>query len=445
MTLQYLTGFGNEHATEAVAGVLPHQQNSPQRVAHGLYTEQLSGTAFTVPRHENLRSWLYRRRPSVRHITALTPLDADDPIAAGLVTAPIERPRGARQGSVAAQQLRWRPIDLHRHANASSDSTWLHSLVTVAANGDAHLQVGAANHLYFASESMVDEVFVNADGELLIVPQEGSLRFVTELGVIEAHPEEVVVIPRGIKFGVELVDGPARGYVCENYGAPFRLPEPGLIGKNALAQPRDFRYPVAAFDSDDRPVRLVFKYDGELFDTQLDHSPIDVVAWHGNYAPYVFNLRAYCPVGPVLFDHPDPSIFTVLTSPSDTSGVANIDFVVFRERWLVAEHSFRPPWFHSNVMHEYMGLIDGVYDAKLTGFAPGGVSIHNGFMPHGPDEGALAGGEADALDPTRLDQSLAFMFESRYMWRPTDWAMNRPERQVDYSATWQGIDRRDDL
>ena len=428
--LEYLSGFGNEHATEAVDGVLPIGQNSPQRVAHDLYAEQISGTAFTAPRAVNTRSWLYRRRPSVRHITGLREIDP------GLI-----RTSPCREAAPPVAQLRWDPVPIDERDGL----TWLDGLRTVAANGDAHLQMGAATHLYFATASMVDEVFVDADGELLIVPQQGTLHLVTEMGALTIRPSEIAMIPRGVKFRVEIIDGPARGYVCENYGAAFRLPEPGPIGLNAMAMPRDFLYPTAAYEPEDRPTRLVFKNAGRMFETHLDHSPLDVVAWHGNYAPYKYDLRRYCPIGAVLFDHPDPSIWTVLTSGSDTPGVANIDFVLFRERWAVQEHTFRPPWFHSNVMSELMGLIEGVYDAKLEGFVPGGLSIHNAFLPHGPDNDAFERASAADLEPKRMDSLLAFMFESRYAWAPTEWASSLPQLQTDYAAHWGQLDKRTNL
>ncbi len=428
--IDYQSGFGNEHASEAEPGVLPHGRNSPQRVAHDLYTEQLTGTAFTMARAANLRTWLYRVRPSVRHVTDLVDIDRGP-----LRTAPC------RDVAAPVAQLRWDPVPVDEAAPA----TWLTGLHTVAVNGDAHLQRGAATHLYLATESMVDEVFVDADGELLIVPQDGAIRLVTEMGVLTAAPTEIAVIPRGVKFRVELIDGSARGYVCENYGAPFTLPEPGLIGPDALAMPRDFLYPVAAYEPEDRPTRLVFKYDGRLLETHLEHSPLDVVAWHGNLAPYKYDLRNYCPIGPVLFDHPAPSLWTLLTSVSDTAGMANVDFVLFRERWLVQEDTFRPPWFHSNIMSELMGLIEGVYDAKLHGFVPGGLSIHNAFLPHGPDNEAFERASTIDLEPTRMEPLLAFMFESRYAWIPTRWAVELPQRQDDYADHWRLLGRKTDL
>ena len=427
--VEYQSGFGNEHATEAEPGVLPIGQNSPQRVAHDLYTEQLTGSAFTVARADALRTWMYRIRPSVRHVTGLRDVDPGN-----IRTSPC------REGAPPVAQLRWSPIPV-----GDEPATWLSGLCTLAANGDAHTQRGAATHLYFANESMVDEVFADADGELLILPQQGTLRLVTELGTLTVGPAELATVPRGVKFRVELMEETARGYVCENYGAPFRLPDPGLIGVDALAMPRDFLYPVAGYEPADRPTRLVFKHDGRLLETHLPHSPLDVVAWHGNYAPYKYDLRSYCPLGPLLFDHPAPSIWTLLTSPSESPGTANIDFVLFRERWAVQEHTFRPPWYHSNVMSELMGLIEGTYDAKLEGFLPGGVSIHNAFLPHGPDIDAYDAGTTAELEPRRMADMLAFMFESRYAWIPTAWAAGLGELQDGYTDAWMPLDDRSTL
>ena len=187
------------------------------------------------------------------------------------------------------------------------------------------------------------------------------------------------MIPRGIKFRVDLPDGASRGYICESYGAPFRLPELGAIGANGLANARDFLAPVAAFEDLDADCRIVAKFLGKLWVAEIDHSPLDVVAWHGNYAPYKYDLARFNCINTVSFDHPDPSIYTVLTSPS------GVDFAIFPPRWLVAEHTFRPPWFHRNLMNEFMGLIFGKYDAKAEGFLPGGASLHNCMSGHGPD------------------------------------------------------------
>ena len=419
----YQTGFANHFATEAVEGALPVGRNSPQRPALGLYAEQLSGAAFTAPRDHNLRSWLYRLRPSAQH----GPYQLFDQgrVRSGPFTETPPNPN----------RMRWDPLPL---PDAPTD--WVEGMTTYGGNGDADSGVGVGVHLYAANRSMTDRVFYDADGELLIVPQEGAQRFVTEMGVIEAAPGHVVVIPRGVRFRVE-VDGPVRGYVCENYGSPFRLPDLGPIGSNGLANPRDFETPVAAYEDLDGPVELIQKFQGGLWSTTLDHSPFDVVAWHGNLAPYRYDLRRFNTINTVSYDHPDPSIFTVLTSPSDTPGTANCDFVIFPPRWMVAEDTFRPPWFHRNVMSEFMGLILGAYDAKEGGFAPGGASLHNCMSGHGPDQASYAKAVEAELKPHKIENTMAFMFESRWVIRPTDHAMDSPTMQLDYDDVWSDFDK----
>ena len=420
--LAYITGFGVHASTEAVPGALPIGQNSPQRPPLGLYAEQISGTAFTAPRHENRRSWLYRIRPSAGH-------PPYRPHPQGLI-----RSGPFTEAPADPNRLRWNPIEI---GDAPRD--FLDGLVTIAGNGDVAMGEGIAVHLYLANRSMVDRVFYDADGELLLVPQDGRLSIFTELGVLTLTPGEMGVIPRGVKFRVELLDQTARGYVCENYGALFRLPELGPIGSNGLANVRDFLTPVAAFEDVDRPTEVVQKFQGALWSTTLDHSPLDVVAWHGNLAPYKYDLANFNSINTVSFDHPDPSIFTVLTSPSDTPGVANADFVIFPTRWMVAEHTFRPPWFHRNLMSEFMGLVTGAYDAKQGGFAPGGMSLHNCMSAHGPDVASHAGASDADLKPHKIENTLAFMFESRFVFRPTAWAMAATELQQDYDACWDGF------
>jgi homogentisate 1,2-dioxygenase len=417
----YMTGFGGHFESEAVAGALPVGRNSPQNVPFGLYAEQLSGTAFTAPRAENRRSWLYRLRPAASH-PPFKPL----PSAGHLRTAPFD------EVPATPNRLRWDPLPL---AEASCD--FLDGLVTYAGNGNVAAGAGMAAHLY-ACDSSMRRVLMNADGELLIVPQQGTLTIATELGVLEVPPLHVAVIPRGVRFRVE-VDGPSRGYVCENYGAPFRLPELGPIGSNGLANPRDFETPVAWFEDKDEPIELVQKFQGALWSTTLGHSPLDVVAWHGNLAPYRYDLTQFNTMGTVSFDHPDPSIFTVLTAPTDTPGTANVDFVIFPPRWMVAEDTFRPPWFHRNVMSEFMGLIHGSYDAKEGGFAPGGASLHNQMNGHGPDRASYEKAVAATLAPQKIEDTMAFMFESRAVIRPTRWAMESPAMQLDYDDCWAGF------
>jgi homogentisate 1,2-dioxygenase len=411
-----LTGFGNHHESEAVPGALPVGRNSPQHVPFGLYAEQFSGTAFTAPRAENRRSWLYRMRPTAAHPPFV-------PMERGLIrSAPFD------DMPPTPNRLRWNPLDL-----PDTPTDFVDGLISHAGND------GAGIHLYAANRSMIDRAFVSADGEMLVVPQMGRLRLVTEMGVMTVSPLQIAVIPRGLRFRVELLDGAARGYVCENYGALFRLPELGPIGSNGLANVRDFQAPVAAFEDVDRPTQIVQKFAGALWTTTIDHSPFDVVAWHGNLTPYRYDLARFNTINTVSYDHPDPSIFTVLTSPSDTPGTANIDFVIFPPRWMVAEDTFRPPWFHRNVMSEYMGLIEGDYDAKAGGFAPGGASLHNGMQGHGPDAPSHAAAVAVTLAPRKIDQTMAFMFESRHILRPTRWAMETPLLQDDYDACWQGF------
>ena len=420
-TIRYQSGFGNDFASEALPGALPVGRNSPQRVPYGLYAELLSGTAFTAPRATNRRTWVYRMRPSAKH-------KPHTRLENGLLrTGPIEE-------VPPPDQLRWSPMPV-----PSVSTDFVEGLATLAVNGDPGMQAGMAAHLYLANRSMSKRYFVNFDGEMLIVPQQGRLRLVTELGVLEVDPREIAVVPRGMRFRVDLPDGPSRGYICENYGAFLRLPELGPIGSNGLANARDFLAPVAAYEDIEGKCELVTKFAGNLWASELDRSPLDVVAWHGNLVPYKYDTRRFMAIGTVSFDHPDPSIYTVLTAPSDSPGIANVDFVIFPPRWLVAEGTFRPPWYHRNVMSEFMGLVTGQYDAKPEGFVPGGASLHNSMVPHGPDADAFERASAAELKPVKLDDTLAFMFETRYFLRPTRFAMEAPELQRDYHQCWQGL------
>ena len=410
----YLTGFSNHFATEAVLGALPVARNSPQRPAFGLYAEQLSGTAFTAPRHENRRSWLYRLRPSASHA-------AFTPYASAFDDAASDAP-------LAPNRLRWSRVE------GSAEADFVDGLSPMLGNGSAERLEGCAVHLYAANREMGRRVFFNADGELLIIPQSGRIELLTELGRIEVAPGSIALLPRGVRFRMMLPDGAASGYIAENYGALIRLPELGPMGSNGLANPRDFETPVAWFEDRDEPFELVQKFGGRLWSTRLDHSPLDVVAWHGNLAPCRYDLARFNTMGTVSFDHPDPSIFTVLTSPSDTPGRANCDFVIFPPRWMVAENTFRPPWFHRNLMSEAMGLIHGVYDAKAGGFEPGGLSLHNRMSAHGPDlESWRAASEAE-LKPHKIEGTMAFMVESALPFVPSAAAMT--SAQPDYDGAW---------
>ncbi len=429
--LRYQSGFGNEYATEAVPGALPRGRNSPQRAPFDLYPELVSGTAFTAPRHTGRRSWLYRRQPSVvsgRYAPYAQPLWAT----------------GAdRAMAVPPEPMRWHPIPFE----ASADTTdFVDGMHTLAANGDAEMHAGVAAHVYLAGRSMTRRAFVNADGEMLLVPQQGRLLITTEMGMLEVKPGEIAVLPRGVAFKVALPDseagaGPSRGYVCENYGAQFRLPELGPIGSNGLANARDFLAPVAAFEdgAEGDGYEIVKKFGGRFWRAPTRQSPFNVVAWHGNLAPVKYDTANFMTIGSISFDHPDPSIFTVLTSPSDTPGTANCDFVIFPPRWLVMEDTFRPPWYHRNLMSEFMGLVYGQYDAKPGGFKPGGASLHNPMVPHGPDEEAFDKASHASLQPHKLDHTLAFMFESRYRFIPTPFALRSPALDDDYADCWAGL------
>jgi homogentisate 1,2-dioxygenase len=418
--LSYMTGFGGHFESEAIEGALPKGRNSPQRPAFGLYTEQLSGSSFTSLRHENRRSWLYRMRPTADHrpFTAYA--------GAPLFAAPPSLE------PLAPNRLRWNPpADLPRGTD------FVDGLVTMLHARRPEDLEGCAVHLYRASKSMDSRVFVDADGELVIIPQQGALELQTELGRLEVAPGSIAIVPRGLKFRVQLLEGEARGYVAENYGLAFRLPELGPIGANGLANPRDFETPVACFEDKDEPTEVIQKSLGHLWTTTLDHSPLDVVAWHGNYAPCRYDLSRFNVIGTVSFDHPDPSIFTVLTSPSNVPGRANADFVIFPPRWMVAEDTFRPPWFHRNVMSEAMGLIHGAYDAKAEGFAPGALSLHNLMSGHGPDVDSWKAASEAQLKPAKIEGTMAFMVETCWPYRPTPFALEHS--QPDYDEAWAGF------
>jgi len=416
----YMAGFGNEFATEALPGALPVGRNSPQRCPYGLYAEQVSGTAFTAPRAANRRTWTYRIRPSAVHLPFVR-------IDNGRVSSDFP--------ATPPNQMRWDPLPIPQVA-----TDFVQGLVTFAGNGDPHLQSGCAIHLYACNRAMIDRYFYSADGELLIVPQLGRLRLATELGTIETEPQEIVVIPRGLRFRVETLDEAARGYVCENFGAAFRLPDLGVIGSNGLANARDFMVPVAAYEDRAAPSEIVAKFMGNLWSARTDRSPLDVVAWHGSHAPYKYDLRRFNTIGSISYDHPDPSIFLVLQSPSDTPGVDGIDFVIFPPRILAMQDTFRPPWFHRNVASEFMGLVHGVYDAKAEGFVPGGASLHNCMTGHGPDAGTFEKAcNADTRKPEIIRDTMAFMFETRWVIRPTRYALEAAGLQSDYYRCWQDL------
>lgn len=420
MSEGYIPGFGNHVSTEAVPGALPIGRNSPQRPAFCLYAEQLSGTAFTAPRHENRRSWLYRLRPTAEH----------PPF--GRYTGAARFAPEADRTPLAPNRLRWDPQALPDAGGQGVDL--IDGMTTMLTNRDPADLEGVALHIYAADRDMDARVFQNADGEMLFIPEQGRLTLLTEMGQLDLTPGQIAVVPRGVRFRALLPDGSARGYVAENYGGLFRLPDLGPIGANGLANPRDFETPVAWFEDRDERFEVVQKFMGALWTTTLDHSPLDVVAWHGNFAPYRYDLGRFNTINTVSFDHPDPSIFTVLTSPSDVPGRANADFVIFPPRWMVAEDTFRPPWFHRNVMSEAMGLIHGAYDAKAEGFRPGGLSLHNLMAGHGPDVATWEKASAADLQPHKIDGTMAFMVESCWPYRPTAHAL--ATAQPGYDAAW---------
>lgn len=419
--LQYLSGFGNFHSSEALPNALPLGQNSPQKVPYGLYAEQLSNSPFTAPRNHNYRNWFYRIQPSVVQ-------GQFEPYHHDLIKAP------PFNVTTPPTQMRWQPLPYPDKAIDFIDS-W----ITFAGHGNVKLHQGCAIHLYTATADMKDRYFYNTDGELLVVPQEGNLLIKTEYGMIDLTPGEIAVIPQGVKFQVELPQQKARGYICENFGLPFVLPELGPIGANGLANPRDFLVPIACFEEKRGNFTLLNKYQGNLWQAKIDHSPLDVVAWHGNHAPYKYDLKNFNTIFSVSFDHTDPSIFTVLTSQSSIPGTANIDFVIFPSRWVVMEHSIRIPYYHRNIMSEFMGLIYGNYDAKKGGFVPGGASLHNSMAPHGPDADAYQQDLNADLKPTYYENTLAFMFESYFAWEVSEFALTSPCFDKNYIQCWQGL------
>ncbi|KAF8812720.1 homogentisate 1,2-dioxygenase [Phlegmacium glaucopus] len=412
---EYQVGFGNLFASEALPGTLPEGQNSPQKCKYDLYAEGMTGSSFVAPRAENLHSWLYRIRPSVAHQGFDRLPDNPDLESCFLPLNP--------KVHISPTQLAWHPFDL---PPASEKVDFVDGLKTIAGNGDPTLREGLAIHMYLANTSMEKRAFCNNDGDMLILPQQGRLDIQTEFGKLMVRSGELCVIQRGMKFKVILPDGPSRGYIQEIYGSHYILPELGPLGGNGLANSRDFESPVASFDIDQSLWHIVYKVCGQLHLCVQEHTPFDVVAWHGNYVPYKYAMEKFINVGSISKDHIDPSIFCVLTAKSKQPGVPLADFLIFSPRWDVASGTFRPPYYHRNSSTEFMGLIYGVYGGRSDGFQPGGASYETGFCPHGVsyDEFKKAS-EAD-LVPMRISEgTIAFMFESSMMFTITDYAMNR--------------------
>lgn len=420
-------GFLNHFQTEAIPGALPHGQNSPQKAPLGLYAEQLSGSPFTAPRSRNLKTWLYKIRPSVVQ-EKYEEVGHGTWLSQSLPGQVVKTP----------QALRFQPYPA-LHKDSSTKKDFIDSLFTYALNGSPLTNTGCAIHLFSCNASMTDRYFYNADSEMMIVLESGKFRVHTEMGIMDLAPLWIGVIPRGVKFRVELLSENARGYVCENFGLPFQLPELGPIGANGLANPRDFETPVAHFEDVEGDFKLLARYQGSLWQAKISHSPLDTVAWHGNYAPYRYDLKKFNTINTVSFDHPDPSIFTVLTSPTSVHGTANIDFVIFPPRWMVAEHTFRPPYFHRNIMNEFMGLIQGQYDAKPEGFLPAGASLHNCMTGHGPDADAFQRASDSVLKPERYENTMAFMWESCFPFWPTEQVLKSGLVDEKYISHWQRL------
>ncbi|KAI7860643.1 hypothetical protein BDC45DRAFT_492467 [Circinella umbellata] len=419
----YHEGFGNHFSSEALPDSLPKGQNTPQKCPYDLYAEQLSGTAFTAPRAHNQRTWLYRIRPSVVH----SPFQ------------PTENPLLSLKGESTPTQLRWNPFDIPKE-----NEDFVQGLKTVSFSGDPSTGNGLAIHIYTANQNMDHKAFYNSDGDFLIVPQQGRLDITTEFGKMMVAPNEICVIPRGIRYSVALPDGPVRGYILEIFGQThFQIPDLGPIGANGLANPRDFVTPKANYTKENNVEwQIVTKFDNKLFVAEQQHTPFDVVAWHGNYVPYKYDLAKFCVINTVSYDHIDPSIFTVLTAQSTVPGVAIADFVIFPPRWAVAENTFRPPYFHRNCMSEFMGLILGDYEGKVGGFAPGGASLHSPMTPHGPDTKAFEGAYHADLKPIRVgDHTQAFMFETSLLLKVTPWALHTCGKvQEDYWKAWAQLE-----
>ena len=414
--IKYQQGFGGELSSEAVVGVLPIGQNSPQVLPHGLLHEIVSGTTFTAPRALNRRTHVYRIRPSASP-SELKRLQSTKFTSAPLTGEPDPNP------------IRWNAFTV-----PTAEQDFVDGIVTLCANGSVALQTGIAVHIYLANRSMVDRAFSNADGELLVLPQAGKLRVVTEYGVLDVSPGELALIPRGCKFRVELLSPEARGFVCENYGVPFRLPELGLIGSTGQANAWDFQVPVAAFEDHEKTTQLIHKFGGRLWAADLDHSPFDIVAWRGNYLPCKYDMCRFMVLGAVAFDHAEPSVYCALTSPSDSVAGPNADFMILPPRWLVAEHTFRPATFHRNCVGEFLAVISDASEGKRADDG----SLHNNWAPHGPSAAVVDAARTEQQPPMRLER-LAFMIESRYAFCVSEYAREAPERDLRYLNHWAGF------
>jgi homogentisate 1,2-dioxygenase len=418
-----LEGFGAPLQSEALPGALPLHQNSPRHAPYGLYPEQLSGTAFGLPRHKNLRTWLYRIRPSAQQ-SPFRPL-RHETFTTAFTSEPVE-----------PNLFGWRPCPI-----PSAGQDFVDGIVTLGGAGDGHSRRGYALHWFTANRSMDNRAFCNADGDFLLVPQLGELTLVTELGVLEVGTGQIALLPRGLRYSVVLRSPAARGFIAEVYGRHFELPERGVIGANGLADARHFRTSTAWFeDRLELGYRITSKLGGVLYDAQQDYSPYDVVAWHGNYVPYVYDLAAFVPVSNVRVDHPDPSIYSVVSCPLDETGSNLLDLIVFPPRWDPTEHTFRPPFFHRNATMEWNAVVRS--DSSDGALFESGVSFLTPPMtPHGVTSAAVERAfrldEATAAVPHRSsDQSLWIQFESSLPLQLSPLAREPSRAILDWPTVW---------
>ncbi|KAH7114315.1 homogentisate 1,2-dioxygenase-like protein [Dendryphion nanum] len=425
---EYQSGFGNSFESEAVPGTIPKGQNSPRCVRFGLYAEQMTATAFVAPRHLNKKAWLYRARPAVAH-QGFTDLPDNPDTESNFL--PIN-PRV----HLSPTQLAWLPFDIP----TDGEIDFVSGLKTIAGSGDPTLREGLSISTFLANASMNKRAAVNSDGDMLIVPQQGALDIQTEFGMLFVQPGEIAVIQRGQRYKVNLPDGPTRGYILEIWGSNFQLPELGPLGANGLANSRDFLHPVAKYEIEVAPWEIIYQLGGKFFKSKQNHSPFDVVAWHGNYVPYKYDLTKFVNVGSISVDHIDPSIFCVLTAPSRDPSAPLADFLIFSPRWDVASHTYRPPYYHRNAASELMGLIYGEYAGRSDEFQPGGVSFECGFVPHGVAYEEFKA--ASAAPPPEMQISkgaVAFMMESSRPFTITDWAWNSEKKHEHEPKMWDDL------
>ncbi|KAI9822498.1 MAG: hypothetical protein M1827_000217 [Pycnora praestabilis] len=426
---EYQSGFGNTFESEAVPGTLPQGQNSPRNVRFGLYAEQMTASAFVAPRHLNRKAWLYRARPAVAHQGFDDLPDNEDTESNFMPINP--------RVHLCAQQLAWLPFDIP----SGDDINFVEGIKTIAGSGEPTLREGIATHMYMANKSMNKQTYTNSDGDYLICPQQGSLDIQTEFGPLFVQPGEIVVLQRGQRFSVKLPDGPSRGYILEIWGSNFELPELGPLGANGLANARDFLHPTAKYEVTKHDSwQCIYKLGGKYFKSKQEHSPFDVVAWHGNYVPYKYDLTKFVNVGSISVDHIDPSIFCVLTARSRDPAAPLADFLIFSPRWDVASHTYRPPYYHRNVASEFMGLLYGGYGGRSDEFAPGGASYECGMVPHGVAYEEFKEATAEAPPEMQISKgAVAVMFESSRPFTITDYAWNSSKKHEHDPKMWDDL------